>query len=471
MRSRKIIVVGAACLISTTGAGGVSADRLGVLRAPPKGVVAAVSLADIGFRDGLRFSNLGGRREVFVPLPEGGDVVADELVLVLDDVSAYASKRNIEVFVNDRSALALPLDGRGEGRIVHVPLPGAKAKDGFLKLGFVYSGAATRDRCIDERYVGDSLTIRPESELDVEVGATNELDVAATAALMPRDVSIALPNRRLDPGDIASALVVARALAASGRRTTFQQGYEREPELAKPGEPRRWTHGLVIIGSPNEAAGVLDDPVAALVGFQPASSTVAAVRVGGMPALLVSDTGAVRAGGLLASPNLAATRGRPTAAVGETASLQLSGGKVDFDDLGVAPAQAEVFGRAELDVAIDTRGLPAGERATRLLLDVMVAPDGTGEKAVVSAFVNERLLGSTVAATDEATHLDLPLPDGLVGTIANVRALVQRHSAQGDCRFEPQGYPAQILGSCAFVLAAAVGEPRDFSDLCRTLGQ
>ena len=114
-----------------------------------------------------------------------------------------------------------------------------------------------------------------------------------------------------------------------------------------------------------------------------------------------------------------------------------------------------MFGRADLAAVIDTRRLPGGTRPARLLLDVMVAPDGAGEKAVVSAFVNERLLGSTVAATGEATHLDLPLPDGLVGTIANVRAVIQRDSAQGDCRFEPQGYPAQILGSSSLVLDQA----------------
>jgi hypothetical protein len=99
------------------------------------------------------------------------------------------------------------------------------------------------------------------------------------------------------------------------------------------------------------------------------------------------------------------------------------------------------------------------------LLDVMVAPDGAGEKAVVSVFINERLLGSTVAATGEPTHLDLLLPDGLVGAIANVRALVQRDSAQGDCRFEPQGYPAQILGSSSLVLEKADGSAQNFSDL------
>ncbi len=102
---------------------------------------------------------------------------------------------------------------------------------------------------------------------------------------------------------------------------------------------------------------------------------------------------------------------------------------------------------------------------------MMVAPDSTGEKAVVSAFVNERLLGSTVAATDGVTHLDLPLPDGLVGNIANVRVLIQRDSAQGDCRFEPQGYPAQILGSSALVLTSANGAPHDFSDLISHFSQ
>jgi hypothetical protein len=138
---------------------------------------------------------------------------------------------------------------------------------------------------------------------------------------------------------------------------------------------------------------------------------------------------------------------------------------VSFEQIGIAPAQADVFGRADLTAVIDTRRLPAETRARRLLLDVMVAPDGAGEKAVVSAFVNERLLGSTVAASGEATHLDLALPEGLVGTIANVRAVVQRDSAQGNCRFEPQGYPAQILGSSAVVLANADGTPHDFSDL------
>jgi hypothetical protein len=197
---------------------------------------------------------------------------------------------------------------------------------------------------------------------------------------------------------------------------------------------------------------------------------LAAVRVAGQPALLVSDGDAVRAGRLFASPLLAATRGVASASVGDALQLEAAADRVSFDQLAVAPAPAEVFGRADLVAVIDTRRLPPGTRPTRLLLDAMVAPDGAGEKAVVSVFVNERLLGSTVAATGEATHLDLLLPDGLVGTNANIRVLVQRDSAQGDCRFEPQGYPAQILGSSSLLLKSADGAPHNFSDLTSHFG-
>src|SRR5579862_3846779 len=194
-------------------------------------LLSAVTLADIGFVNGFRFANLGGRREIFVPLPQSGDVAASELVLALDDVSAHDAKRNLEVLVNDRNVVSIVLDGKSRGRIVHVPLAKTKAKDGYLKLSFLYSGAATLDRCIDVRYVGDSLTIRPETAIEVDLGAANALDVATTAALMPRDVALVLPGRTLAPAEIATALTVARGLIASGRRVTFSQGFDRIADL------------------------------------------------------------------------------------------------------------------------------------------------------------------------------------------------------------------------------------------------
>jgi hypothetical protein len=429
-------------------------------RAPD--LFAAVSLADIGFTDGFRFGNLGGRREVFVPLPQGSEAMADEFVLVLDDVSAYDARRNLIVMINDRVA-AIGLDGHSTARVVRIPLPKVKTKDGFLKLTFIYSGAATQDRCIDVRSVGDSLIIRPESSVEVDVGPTNALDIPTTVALMPHEVAIMLPKRRLSPTEIATAMTVARALAASGHRSSFVQG--ALPEISKAGETRRWTRGLVMVGRIDDVAALIDAPLATVAGPVPALGSVTAVRLSGVPALLVSEAAAGQVGRLLASSSLGATRGLPVALVGEASPAALPIDRVTFDQIGIPPTEAEVFGRADLTVTIDTRRLPAGRRPLRILLDVMVAPDGDAGRAVVSVFVNEHLLGSKLAAIGEATRLDMSLPDGLTGTTLGVRAVVQRRSAQGDCRFEPQGYPAQILDSSAVILGAADESVRDFSDL------
>ncbi|MEA2987659.1 MAG: hypothetical protein QOG83_370, partial [Alphaproteobacteria bacterium] len=430
----------------------------------PGAITSAITFADIGFGNGFRFANLGGRREFFVPLPEGADITATELVLTVDDVSAHDAKRSFEVLLNDRSVASIALDGKAQGRTVRIPLGHAKAREGFLKFSFLYSGAATPDRCIDVRYVGDSLTVRPETAVEIDIAFAGNPDVATTAALMPRDVVIVLPRRRLEPSEIAAALTVARALSASGRRSTFHHGFDGLPGLAKR-DGERWMRGLVVVGPLQEVIGQLDSPVATVAGPTPTFGSLVAVRIAGLPALVVSDASAVRAGRLLGSQTLNATRGMSAATVGDVVVPKLPTGQVSFDRLGIVLPQADVFGRADLPVTIDTRALPAGTRATRVVLDVLVAPDGAGEKAVVSAFINERLVDSAVAATGDPTRLDFPLADGLVGTSASVRAVVQRRSAQGDCRFEPQGYPAQILGSSAVVLEPADAHARDFSDL------
>lgn len=427
-------------------------------------MTTTVSLADIGFVNGIRFANLAGRRELFVPLPQGAALAATALVLVLDDLSAHDARRNIEVLINSRSVAAIPLDGKGTARTVRIPLGKTQAQGGFLKLAFVYSGAATQDRCIDVRYVGDSLTLRPESGIELEFDPAVLQDVATIAALMPRDVNVLLPSRHLSEANFATALTVSRSLAATGRRATFHTGFSPPPDVVDASGRRQWTHGLIVVGAPGEVTGaVLAGASTQLVPI-PGAGEINTIRLGGYPALLVTEDASVRAASLLGNASLAATRSLANASVGAVAAPSLAADRVTFDQLGIAAATTEVFGRADIGIAIDTRNLPAETQLARLLLNVMVAPDGGGEKAVISIFVNEKLLASAVAESGEPTRIDIPLPDGLVDTIANVRAVVQRRTPQGDCRFEPQGYPAQILGSSAVILAPA-GTVHDFADL------
>jgi len=431
--------------------------------AQANGLYAAVTLADIGFVNGFRFANLGGRREVFVPVPQNPDVMPRALVLIIDDISAFEARRNLQVLVNDRAVSAIPLDGKGERRSIRVPLTNAAAQAGFIKLAFVYSGAVTPDRCIDVRYVGDSLTIRPETAIEVDIGSAQQLDVATTAALMPSDMAVVLPARPLTQSDLATALAIGRSLITSGRRVTFYRGQDALAQLARRDDTGRWMRGIALVGGFDQTTGLIDPPFARVAGE--VFGRLGAIRLDGVPSLLVSSQNAVEVGRLLAGPTIAATRGVASASVGSSVSAALPTDRVTFDRLGIGPVQAEIYGRAELPVTIDVRRLPAGTRIERILLDVMVAADADNEKAVLSVYVNERLLGSTVATAGETTHLDLALPSGLVGTSANIRAIVQRRSAQGDCRFEPLGYATQILGSSALVLTPADGGLHDFSDL------
>ena len=420
-------------------------------------VVVKLALADLGFENGIRLANLGAHREIFVPLPQGTDIKLTELTLIYDDLTAYKARRNLEVLANDRTVAAVPLEGSGAGRTLRVPLAGIVPHDGFVKFSFLYSGAATPDRCIDVRYVGDSLTIRPDTSVAVVIDRAALHDVTTIAALMPRNVTVALPDRALSPAEISAALTVARALAATGRHPQFG-GKPAQPSETRNAEDRRiWRHGTIVIGAP--VTGAIPGQAAAVTG------ELSAIRVDGMPALLLTDaTTAMRAARLLATPALAAARGLSQVSVADVARPPLPHDRVSFDQLGLRLAPAEVYGRAELNATLDARALPANTRASRLRLDVLVAPDGLDNKAVLSLFINGHFLSSTVAASGEPTRIEQALPEGLVGTAANIKVVVQRRSAAGNCRFLPQGYPAQILGSSVVILAPA-GTARDFADL------
>src|SRR3984885_3126425 len=287
------------------------------------GLIADVTLGDIGFTNGLRFSNLGGRHDIFVPLPEGDGLAVSDLVLVIDDVSAHDARRNLEVQVNDRTATAIALDGNSRGRTIRVPLFKTTPKDGYLKLSFLYSGAATIDRCIDVRAVGDTLTIDPETGIDVSVDQGAALGIATTAALMPRDVTVVLPARRAAANEIATAVTIARSLIASGRHVSFYRGYDTLAQLSQRDADGRWTRGVILVGPLADTVGVLDSPVAKMAGDPRSFGMLAAGRIGGAPVLVVADTDVVSAGRLFASPLLAVTRGIPSATAGAAASAGL----------------------------------------------------------------------------------------------------------------------------------------------------
>jgi hypothetical protein len=47
-------------------------------RPRPGAITSVITLADVGFSNGFRFANLGGRRDLFVPLPQGAEITAGD---------------------------------------------------------------------------------------------------------------------------------------------------------------------------------------------------------------------------------------------------------------------------------------------------------------------------------------------------------------------------------------------------------
>src|SRR5262249_31220244 len=149
--------------------------------------------------------------------------------------------------------------------------------------------------------------------------------VATTVALLPRNVTIVVPRRRLEPNDLAAALTVSRALGATGRRVRFLQGLDALPELARR-DGEKWERGLVVIAPIQDVLSYVDTPVATGAGPAPSFGALTTVRIGGVPILVVTDAASVRAGRLLANPALGATRGVVSVSVGEMVTPKLPRG-------------------------------------------------------------------------------------------------------------------------------------------------
>jgi hypothetical protein len=91
---------------------------------PPKTLVAAVMLQDIGYSTGFRFY-----------------LSHAELVLALDDLSAHDARRSLEVLVNDRSAAAIALDGKSTDRVAFVAVIALSGV--AMQLGLIPDDAVT----------------------------------------------------------------------------------------------------------------------------------------------------------------------------------------------------------------------------------------------------------------------------------------------------------------------------------------
>lgn len=506
--------------------------------APQRAIVRAVTLTDLGYTSGIELNGLTGRRELFFPLPRGLKGVRATLRLAFDSASGENARRAVRVMVQDRTVFTRALPQQQTTDTVDIPIDLADQVDDFVRVQIVYGGALTDDYCIDQRVAGDFFTILPETGLVLSLPPDQVTAVRTAVALMPRDITVYVPQRPLSEGEMAAALGIARALGNTGHRLRFAplpgvrtrvrlegDGLRRWalarqiataargglPEATAPGQDAviaddmelgayvlsamgstgtgqaLWTGGSIVLGTPSDVSALARaadsvvnllaaadgrpalGPVPTAMGSLGSEAGVSLTKVGGVPVLIVSgdqpETAARFLGSLWAP-------GADTAAIGiGDVGLQMSSGRLTFSDFTTDLGAADVVERAIWNASFSARQLPPDTRPVAVNLNVAVAEDSSDLTPVVSAFVNDRLMASARSDGTIPTRLSFGLPDGLAGLDTNIRVVVQRSPVAGECKRQPQGYPAQLLSTSEVRLGPAAARPRDFYALVPKFGR
>ncbi len=450
-----------------------------------------ISLAELGFTEGIDLRGLDGTQDLFFALPRPEAVRSMRLVLPYESASAFEARRSLVVEIGGRPVRTVAITADETSGTIEIPVePGAIA-NGFLQVGLRYAGTLTEDRCVDPRVSGAYLSFAPEGMLSTTLDREAVTGIAAVAGLMPPLADIVVPD---DASEAQAAAALTLAAGNSGARIVFG---DREGENGSGLVAQAETSVLAARLRPSgpgsasdtgsgsfepdrmQTSAILEDetgdsrrPATAGDGIWSRATIIIgdtgtpALRSGlraGQPALFVGGDDPVEAARLLRS------RWRTIAEasdIGATAAENPTGEQkaIAFADLGGDTAVRQIAERGTWSTTLPMTALPAGRAPASLALDIAVSDDGSATPAVVSVVMNGLLLGSAEAKTDAPTRLTVDLPRGLTATSNNIEVSVIRQVRAGDCAYTPQSYPAQLLPSSTVGLRAA--EPTaSFSDL------
>jgi hypothetical protein len=339
--------------------------------------------------------------------------------------AAFDSRRSVQLIVGGRALFVAPLGKDATSGVIDVPVPLGAIQDGYVRATLDYSGAISDNRCMDQREAGDSLLFAPEGGLSAAVDPGAPPTVAAAIALMPRDVTVQLPD-----GPSEAQAAAALTLAAANSHTAIALG-------AGPGADDG-TRGLILI----------DGPASPALRAQPRNGAPELILGGPTPA---ADARAIASGwnGLFDTPSVERI---------STTSTPIR--HLRLIDLNADSRPIEIGDTGGWTVALPMARLPAGKTIEALSVDVAVAVDDAALRPIVSVWFNGLMLGSAGANQAGPTHLRVPVPEGLIQARNSIEVRVTRQRRQ-DCGDFPQSYPAQLLGSSEVVLGAA-GKTTDF---------
>lgn len=388
-------------------------------------VTRAISLEEIGLRNGVEFSGMDGSRTLHFPIGDPSDVQSAALTLPFETQTAFPANRQVTLRVAGR-ALATRRFADSESGVWRVPVPASLMQGRYLAATLEYSGSRIGAQCVDTRIGGDWIRFGSAAEAKIVYARSAMKGAARALGHAPGSLVIELPA-------LPSEAQVAGALLLSATRPT---------RFGPASESGDWRETRVV--------------------FAEHSSAALSVIEGPRPAFAIGDP--------LAAPRLfsrtADYRGSAmpttTAALGETSTDNRAAISLGTLDADLAPRM--ISDRGGWTVPLPATRVPSGRALSGLVADLVLADDGEDAPAVVTIALNGLLLASRPAMPGERSHLSVSIPEGLATTDNRIDVSVLRQERGSDCNTLPIRQEARLLGSSHAVLAKA-DAVADFHDL------
>jgi hypothetical protein len=421
------------------------ASTAAVTPTPAHLVERQVSLAELGFTEGLSFTGFSGRRDLFFPVPAGVPVSGVRLDGVLDSAIPGAIRASAQIAIDGRPRWSGVLGTA----IMPVGLDVAptEAGQGFVRVGFNYGAAWSDDRCADQRLPGGFVTLAPETALRYSYDPAVITDLRAAMAVLPRQVRIALSAAPLSRELFEAALVMAAELTHQGHKVSFS----RLP-AALPTSPDT-SPADIVIAPAVELKGLTGD----------GTGTARLLHAGRFPLVALTDGANAQTALYLTSQWRALAGGTAVTPRASLSPEKTDPEAIPFSRLGLGQGVQDVVDRGEWQLRFDYDMLPKGMRPAALRVELAPGAAMTDQPQLAHIFVNDLLLRSvTLEDGGQARAISLPLPDGLLGRSNAIRIVLQRQPVAGNCKDAPLASPAQLLPDSAVELTRDAGLPGDF---------
>ncbi|MDB4913120.1 MAG: hypothetical protein JWM95_764 [Gemmatimonadetes bacterium] len=187
-----------------------------------------LTLAHIGYPDGVPLEGATAAGSVSFPLPNGVRLVRGLLELSLNITRVVGPGSNIQVFLNGTRRLSIQrsVDTATNVHVV-VPLLAGDLARATAELQVRSYLAVGRDRCMDERLGSAYAAIMPESNLQYEFDPVTVRTPQALWSLLRDTVRVALPSRALTGEEFRLAYELGLELRADSRAERFVKAPER----------------------------------------------------------------------------------------------------------------------------------------------------------------------------------------------------------------------------------------------------